>query len=199
LINQQTEIGLLFAIPGVMITLVFSPLIVELAYSSKFAEASDLVPWFMIGVLGRVISWPLGFVQLAKRSVWWFFGTETAFVMLNLMCTYGAIPRFGVRGVAYANAVCYVVYIFVMRFAAGRMIGFSWQRSSQWVLVRGLTFVLVLIAAGYVLQDGWLKNSVNLMVCGLGLVWVVFELSSRLGGGRLEFFRRLNILRKGES
>lgn len=65
LVNDQTEIGLLLAAPGLLATLCLAPWIIRIFYTEAFLPAADLLQWFILGCLGRVVSWPLGFVMLA--------------------------------------------------------------------------------------------------------------------------------------
>ncbi|HKM53807.1 MAG TPA: O-antigen translocase, partial [Isosphaeraceae bacterium] len=66
LVNEQAQIGLLLAGPGVLATLTLAPLVVPLFYSSAFREAVDLLRWMCLGATLRVITWPIGFVIVAK-------------------------------------------------------------------------------------------------------------------------------------
>lgn len=62
LVNEQTEIGLILAVPGMPATLTLAPWIIHLFYTGEFLPASELSQWFILECLGRVLSWPLGFV-----------------------------------------------------------------------------------------------------------------------------------------
>jgi PST family polysaccharide transporter len=65
IVNEQTEIGILLALPGLLAALAFAPLVIKLLYTPQFLPAAHLLPWMALGVFGQVVSWPLGFVQLA--------------------------------------------------------------------------------------------------------------------------------------
>ena len=68
LVNEQTEVSLLLALPGILGTLTFATWVIHLLYSAQFEPAVDILRWQILGVLGRVVSWPVGFVLLAKGS-----------------------------------------------------------------------------------------------------------------------------------
>ncbi|MBK6436672.1 MAG: oligosaccharide flippase family protein [Rhodanobacteraceae bacterium] len=42
-VNEQTEIGILLALPGFLATLAFAPWIIEILYSKEFSSAADLL------------------------------------------------------------------------------------------------------------------------------------------------------------
>ena len=77
LVNEQTEIGLLIALLGLLATVVLAPWIVHIFYTKEFLHAVELIRWFILGCLGRVISWPLGFLMLALGKGKWYLITET--------------------------------------------------------------------------------------------------------------------------
>ena len=49
LVNEQVEVGLLVAIPGVLATLTFTPLVIQVFYSVKFGAAVELLRWYLHG------------------------------------------------------------------------------------------------------------------------------------------------------
>ncbi len=102
LVNEQTEIGLLLAIPGLLATLVLAPWIIQLFYTKEFLQSAELLQWFILGCLGRVISWPLGFVMLALGKGRWFLFTETTFNVIHLLLIAMGLFVFGLEGVSIA-------------------------------------------------------------------------------------------------
>ena len=66
LVNEQVLIGLLLASPGVIATLTFAPTVIALFYSSKFGAAVGVLRWICLGTLLQVITWPMGFIIVAK-------------------------------------------------------------------------------------------------------------------------------------
>ena len=74
LVNEQAEVGLLLAVPGVIATLTFAPLVIWLFYSSAFVPAVEILRWICLGMMLRVVSWPMGFILVAKGR------TETLFL-----------------------------------------------------------------------------------------------------------------------
>ncbi len=67
LVNEQTQVSLLLAGPGVIATLTFAPLVIMLFYSPKFYEAVEVLRWICLGIALRVITWPIGFIIVAKN------------------------------------------------------------------------------------------------------------------------------------
>ena len=95
LANQQTEIGLLLALPGLLSTLALAPWVIRIFYSAEFVEAGDLLRWFVLGCFGRVVTWPMGFIFVAKGLGKTFAATETFVNMLHIGLIIAGLHLFG--------------------------------------------------------------------------------------------------------
>jgi len=84
-VNSQTEIALLLAVPAISATIVFMPFVISLFYSSRFDGAIPILRWAVFGILGRVISWPMGFILLAKAKGGLFLLTESITGAFNIL------------------------------------------------------------------------------------------------------------------
>lgn len=145
LVNEQTEIGLLLAVPGLLATLTLAPWIIRVFYTSEFLPAADLLQWFILGCLGRVISWPLSMVMLALSKSRWYFLTETAFNLLHVGMVWGGLVAFGVEGVAIAFFILYVFYTVAVFSVARKLIAFVWTEST----LRLLSMTLPMVAFAF--------------------------------------------------
>jgi O-antigen/teichoic acid export membrane protein len=176
LVNEQTEIGLLLAVPGLLATLTLAPWIIRLFYTEEFLPAADLLQWFIMGCLGRVISWPLGFVMLALAKSKWFFVTETTFNLLHLGMVWIGLTIAGVEGVAVAFFCLYVVYIAVAYGVARALIGFLWSSATKSLLAITLPIVAFaflsarLLPLSYSTGLGLIVTAVVAILCLRGMV-----------------------------
>ena len=179
-VNEQTEIGLLLALPGLLGTLAFAPWMMEVFYTKQFVPGSALLPWFVLGIFGRVVSWPMGFIQLAKGASRWFIVTETIFVGFQLGMLLWTLPRFGLVGVAYTFAITYFLYTLAMLWVAKVLIGFSWSAGVKKLLLLSGLFVL----AGFGIRfaaAGWTGILAGGAVTLAGSILSIRGLSARLG------------------
>lgn len=156
LVNEQTEVGLLLALPGVVGTLVFAPALLELLYTSKFIPAADLLPWFLAGVFVQVISWPIGFVLLAKSHSLTFALIETAIQGSQVVMLYVFITRFGLVGAAAAFALTQCIHIGLYFTVVRRRTGFGWMRPVI-RLVAICAFFMVAALVLHFLSAGWMR------------------------------------------
>jgi PST family polysaccharide transporter len=157
LVNEQTEIGVILALPGLLGTLAFAPWIMHVFYSAKFLPGAELLPWFILGIFGRVVSWPMGFILAAKGEYRWFVATETAFSVGLLLLTPLFLQWLGLWGVALAFAILYACMCAGMVWLTHHLTGFRWSRES----IRLLLFATLLIVAGFATQK-WLPGPVGI-------------------------------------
>jgi len=155
LVNEQAQISLLMAGPGVMATLTFAPLVIALFYSAKFAPAVAPLRWICLGLMLRVIAWPIGFIILAKKAQTIFILTELAATTVHIGLAWTFVHRFGLTGAGAAFFGLYVWHTSLIYFIVRRITGFRWsaqnRRSILAVLsLAGLVFIGFLVASFWV-------------------------------------------------
>lgn len=144
LVNEQTEIGLLLAVPGLLTTMALAPWLIRIFYSQEFLPAVELMEWFILGCLGRVISWPLGFVMLALGKGKWYLLTETSFNLLHVLFIALGMLSFGLIGVAVSFAFLYLGYSIGVYAVARKLTNFHWSTES--LRIGGLLIGAMLLA-----------------------------------------------------
>jgi PST family polysaccharide transporter len=161
MVNEQSQISILLALPGLAAMMVFAPLIIKLFYSSYFIKAVPILHWCILGMLGRVFSWPLGFIVLAKGQGKIFFFTEALASGLHLAAVYLLIRIWGLVGAGMAFMVLYVVYTGMMLAVMHRMVGATWNSHTvTLVLLATITTVLLMLNCSFNenMLVGWTVN-----------------------------------------
>jgi antigen flippase len=126
LINEQTEIGLLLALPALIATLFLAPWLLKIFYTQEFINAYKLIHWFILGCCGRIISWPLGYLMLALGKGKWFVLTEIVGNLIHLTLIYIGLNYYGVEGVAIAFFLSYLAYLLIVYFVSKKLTSFMW-------------------------------------------------------------------------
>ncbi len=180
LVNEQTEIGLLLAVPGLLTTLSLAPWIIQLFYTGEFLPATALLQWFILGCLGQVLSWPLSFVMLALGKGGWFFLTETLFNTLHLAMIWLALMLVGLEGTAVAFFLLYVGYTTTVYGVGRHLIGFAWSAPSRNLLLLLLPFVSLAFLAARALPL-WPASLVSLTITLFTSVLCLRGLVVRIG------------------
>ena len=180
LANQQTEIGLLLALPGLLATLALAPWVIQIFYSAEFTQAGSLLRWFVLGCLGRVITWPMGFIFVAKGMGKTFAALQTWANALHLAMILLGLHLFGLVGTAIAFFTLYIAQAFLVLFLSRMCAKFYWSRS----VVRLLALIFPLVAATFLLPL-WLPSLpalvFGLIISAFSGVFCLRGLAQRLG------------------
>lgn len=179
-VNEQVEIGILLALPGLLATLAFAQWIIEVFYTRQFLPAAGLLPWFVLGVFGRVLSWPLAYIQITKGAGRLYAATETVFTLLQVGLLLVLIPAYGVAGAAYTFALAYLFYTIAVVLIGKVLVGFVWSAGVKRLLFLASTMILAGFAAKMLLHDGAALAVGGLMTV-LGSAFSLRGLSSRVG------------------
>ena len=130
LVNEQAQISMLLAGPGVIATLTVAPLVISLFYTSEFSPAVDLLRWICLGMMLRVVAWPMGFIVLAKGARKIFFWTEVAATVVHVGLAWLLVPRVGVIGSGAAFFGLYVWHSVLIYLIVRRLSGFRWSTAN---------------------------------------------------------------------
>ena len=152
LINEQIEVGLLLVGPGVLATLTFATIVIQVFYSGKFGPAIELLRWFCVGMYLRIVSWPLGFLLLAKGKGTIYFCTELVSNTAHLALAWFFISQFGLRGSAMAFSGLYLFYWPMMSFIARQMSGYRLSGVNARIMSLTGIGILVLLGCSYHFQ-----------------------------------------------
>lgn len=145
LVNEQTQISLLLGGPGVLATLTFAPVAMWLFYSPEFYPAAEILRWICLGVLLRIVSWPLGYVIIAKGRQMIFFFSEVVSHSLHVVLAVLLVPRLGPTGAAIAFLGLYVWQGFMVYAIARHLTQFRWsganvRTGALFIAASGLVF-----------------------------------------------------------
>jgi len=166
LVNEQAQISLLLAGPGVIGTLTFAPLVIAVFYNTTFAGAVQPLRWICLGMVLRVIAWPMGFIVLAKGARSIFFWTEVAATVVHVGLAYLLVGRFGLDGATMAFFGLYIWHGFLIYAIVHRLTGFRWSTANR------QTGLLILPLIGLVFCGAlWLPVPVATVVGLLAMLW----------------------------
>lgn len=150
MVNQQVDVAVLLAAPVFLAMLGLAPLVIDVLYSSRFAEAAVVLRWQVLGDVLKVVSWPLGFVILASGDGRTFMLVETLAVVTFVGLTWLGLPFVGIEATGIAFLGMYAVYLPVVYALARRRTGFRWDA----VVLRHVA-ALVLMAVAVSSLAGW--------------------------------------------
>jgi PST family polysaccharide transporter len=169
LVNEQTQVGVLLAGPGVLATLALTPILITLLYSGQFAGAVEPLRWICLGMMMRVVTWPLGFIVVAMGLRALFVAIDLAYALVHIGLAWLLVSRFGVPGAGMAFFGAYLFHALLVLPIAGRLTGFSYSRANQGLLLLLAVLVTVVFGGFQVLPDAWAIAFGALVAAGSGL------------------------------
>jgi PST family polysaccharide transporter len=175
LVNEQAQVSLLLAGPGVIATVTFASLIIHLFYSNKFVEAVEVLRWICLGMALRVITWPMGFIIVAKNRQIIFFGADLAWTVVNMGLTWVCVGRFGVNGAGIAFFGSYVFHAFLIYPIVRMLSGFRWSSANSKSGVLFLTSIALVFCSSYMLPPIWVVV-LGAVVTGLSALYSIHTL-----------------------
>jgi PST family polysaccharide transporter len=143
LVNEQAQVSMLLAAVGVTATLTFAPLVIAIFYSSAFLAAVETLRWICLGMALRVITWPIGYIIVARNERAIFFLTEFAWTVFNVGLTWFCVRQFGLRGAGIAFFGSYIFHGLLVYPITRWMTGFRWDATTRAI---GLFFAIEIAA-----------------------------------------------------
>lgn len=153
MVNEQTEMGLLISTPGVLATITLAPWILSIFYSSEFIAATEVIRWQIIGIALRVVSWPLGFIQLAKGKGALFVITEIVASVLHIILLFAFMKIYGLIGVGISFALLYVCYSTGIYFVCHSLSDFIWSNLAKRFIFISISLIIVTFASVSILPQ----------------------------------------------
>jgi len=193
LVNEQAQVSLLLAACGVVATLTFAPWIFKLLYRSDFAAGTEVLRWIVLGMAMRVVTWPIGYILVAKGAQKLFVATDLAWSLVNISLTWACVHRFGLEGAGMAFFGSYVVHALVVYPIANRLTGFRWSGAN---LRAGVLFVTVIgvVFSGFRLLDETLALTLGIVATAVSAAYSLHVLRRLVAPARVP--RRLSWLLK---
>jgi PST family polysaccharide transporter len=184
LVNEQAQISLLLAGPGVMATLTFASIVVALFYSSAFSGAIGLLRWICLGMTLRVVAFPMGYVVLAKGAQRIFLMTEVAATVVHVGLAWVLVRQFGVDGAGAAFFGLYLWHACFIYAIVRRLSGFRWSVQNRRLGMITLPLTGIVFAGFYALPF-WLATIVGTAALVVSSIHSVRTLVTLLPPGSL--------------
>jgi PST family polysaccharide transporter len=155
LANEQAQVNLLLAGPGIIATVTFAPLVIPLLYSNKFAGAVEVLRWMCLGTAFRVITWPMGFILVAKNRQLIQFGETFALNLVNVGLAWVCVRHFGLNGAGIAFFGSFLFHALLVYPIVRALIGFRWSAANRKTGAVFLCSIAFVFCSSYLLPPLW--------------------------------------------
>lgn len=202
IVNEQAHVSLLLAGPGVIATLTLTPLVITLFYTSEFQGAVEVLRWLCLGMALRVVSWPLGYIIVAKGEQKIMIFAELAWTVVYLALAWESVRYFDLEGAGAAFFGSYIFH-FLMVYLIGRRLS-NFRFSSVNIKTNSLFLALILVVfwAFYELPVS-VATGIGIIATGMSGIYSVVVILNLVSIERIpavieRLFSRLKIVRSND-
>jgi enterobacterial common antigen flippase len=167
MVNEQAHVSMLLAGPGIIATLTFAPLVIALFYTPKFEGAVEILRWLCLGMTLRVISWPMGFIIVAKNVQNLLIFSELAWTVVYLGLAWACVSFFDLKGAGIAFFGSYIFHVLIIYIIVRRLSGFRWSSANLQTSLLFLALIAVVFYSYYALPP--------LLAMGIGALAVLLS------------------------
>jgi antigen flippase len=180
LVNEQALVGLLLAGPGAIATLTFAPVIISVLYSAKFAAGVGMLRWICLGATLQVITWPMGFIIMAKAKAGLLVFCELTWAVVSVGLAWICVAAFGLKGAGIAFFGSYIFHVFLIYPIVHRLSGFRWSSANKQTGLLFLFLITVVFSGFYALPFLFAAGvgALALVLSGAYSIRVLLELVS---------------------
>lgn len=170
LVNDQTEIGILLALPGLLGTLLFATWAITIFYSEKFLQGADLLQWFVFGAFGQIIAFPVAYIQRAKSATRWIYIWQSCSSISYLIFALILLPVFNILGIAFAYVISVTFQYIVAMFIANNLSKFSLSKKNYQLILISLALIIISFFIKQI-QDINIKTFCSVLILSVSFVF----------------------------
>lgn len=195
-VNEQAEISLLLALPGILGTLACAPWVMHIFYSGKFSAAADILTWQATGMLLRVISWPMGFIIMAKGRGVILMLTELAAYGMYVALAWLGLKLFGLVGTGMAFLGLYIFHALMIYGVVRKIAGFRWSKGSLALIWLSVIAGAVGLLVRLFIPEPW-ATAVGFILTGAVGALCLKKLTALIGPAEVRrYFKKIPIVRR---
>lgn len=110
-VNQQIEVSLLIITPILLLFSVFSEFFIKIFFSIKFLSLIPMLDWAIFAMFFKAVSFPIGYVFIAKADSKVFLKTSIFFNSLfTILCILGYF-FYGFNGLGFSFFIYYIFHL----------------------------------------------------------------------------------------
>jgi len=155
LVNEQSEMGILIAVPGVLATLTLAPWVMKVFYSGAFVQGAEVVRWQILGVFLQVVSWPMGYALIAKGKSLLFTMSQLVYGVINVVLIDLCMKLWGLEGIGIAFTAFNLIATAMVSAICWRLTGFRWSATTLKIVVPAILILGIIFACSRFLPERW--------------------------------------------
>ncbi|MFR9165483.1 MAG: O-antigen translocase [Dysgonomonas sp.] len=172
LVNEQTYIATVIALPIIVIMMLYSNLILSVLYTSEFLKGTSLLQWQIAGSFFKILSWPMAFILLAKGKGAYHLFAEFLFFAIYIGFSYFLYPYFNLNAVGIAYFASYVIYVIIIYLYASKLCNFKWTYPNIRICAVAVFFIILSAATIIYLPD--YKTVIGIFICLCATIYSLY-------------------------
>ena len=180
LVNEQLEVSVLLAAPGVVAVLALAPTVIRIFNGPAFLGAVPILQWQILGFFLQVMSWALGYILIARADSRVFLWTEVVSNVVYFGFVVVAARFFGVQGAGIGYFMLYAFHWILIYWIVKRRHGFSYSRHNILLCLTVLPLLFLVFVSVKLLPSPW-GMIFGLVATGGLLAYSLRELTRLLG------------------
>lgn len=148
-VNRQAEIVILITTPLILLLILTTPVVIDILLTENFLVITPLMRWLGLGVLLQAVSFPMGYIFIARESKKAYIWLEVVFTnIIWILCSFIFYYFFGLIGLGISLVARMCIDIIVTYIVCRKVYYFRYSGK-----VIGVTVIcLGLGCAGFVLS-----------------------------------------------
>lgn len=169
-VSQQIIISLLLITPIVLFFNLFGKTLILYLFSEKFVEISHLLYWALFGMVFKAISFPIGYIFIAKADSKVFTKTSLLFNILYFILLYLGFSFYGLKGLGISILIYYIIHFILIFIIANRRYNLKFEPDLVYVMFFILFICLLfLVVKNFVLNSFYFNLSIFLITLGFSI------------------------------
>jgi len=178
-VNQQADVAVLLITPIIVLFLTFSPVIVEVLYSSEFNVILGFVTFGVLGTFFKAVSFSMGYVIIAKGHSKVFITLSILFNSFFLAICVLSYMSGGLTGLGIGFLIYYAVHLVILKILTKYLYGISFTKSFYktfvvCALICSLSYGVTLIESVY------LRYSLLLVLVGISIGYSIVQFQQKM-------------------
>jgi enterobacterial common antigen flippase len=142
-VNQEFELMLLIGVPAILLTMLVAPQLIQLLYAQDFASATMILRWQLVGDVGKIGVWTIGFLMLARTARRKFFLAELSWNLVYALLIVAFASRFGIGVSGWAYLIAYATNLALCLRVVRLETSFKLSSGARQALGLGVVAVLI--------------------------------------------------------
>lgn len=146
LVENQIYIGVGLITPIMALLMIAAPLAVKMLLSQQFMVIIPLLRWFALAMVLKAVSYPLGFIALAKAKRKIYFYLEVVILnIINFMGLFLGFYFFGLIGLGIGLIVIYAIDIIIYFSVCARLFSLRLSRKLIFYIFSAVVYTAVML------------------------------------------------------